>query len=323
MKFSVLIALYNKAPYIANTIASVLAQTFTDFEVVVVDDGSTDNGAVIVASFTDPRLRLVRQPNAGVSAARNLGISLAKGEWIAFLDADDWHHPDHLATLVMAQDAFPLADTVATSFIGVADSEGPWPPRWPAISADPEVELVTDLPTRWMSGQSFFTSSVAARRARLKSMQPCFAVGEWYGEDLDMWFKLAEKTPIALVKSPLAAYRIEVQGSLTAHQAELHMSPYLYRMQERALSGGMTPAQARSALWLVAQLEVSVARRALVQGNRLECLRWLIRGRRAMAGKRWWMTAAMALLFSGKLTKTWQSWRVNRTVHPIDTPDAG
>lgn len=323
MKFTVLIALYNKAPYIVNTIESALAQTFTDFEILVIDDGSTDEGAALVAAIRDPRLRLVQQPNAGVSAARNRGISLAKGEWIAFLDADDWHHPDHLATLLMAQDTFPLADMVATGFIGVADSEGPWPPRWPAISADPEIELITDLPTRWMSGQSFFTSSVAVRRARLKSMQPCFAVGEWYGEDLDMWFRLAEKTPIALANSPLAAYRIEVQGSLTAKQAELHMSPYLYRMRDRALSGGMTPAQARSAMWFISQLEVSVARRALVQGDRLECLRWLIKGRRAVVGRRWWMTAAMAFLFPGKLAKTWQLWRVNRTAHPIDSPDAG
>ena len=323
MKFSILIALYNKAPYIVNTIESVLAQTYTDFEIIVADDGSTDEGAALVRALPDPRVRLVQQPNAGVSAARNLGISVAKGEWTAFLDADDWQHPLYLETLLKAQDTFPLADAVATEYIKVAHAEGPWPPRWPTVSDNPEVELITDLPARWMSGQSFFTSSIAVRTKRLKAMQPCFAVGEWYGEDLDMWFRLAEKTPVALAKSPLAAYRSEVHGSLTARQAELHMSPYLYRMQKRALSGGMPPAQARSALWLVAQLEVSVARQALVQGSRLECLRWLAKGRRAAVGKRWWMTAAMALLFPGKLAKTWQLWRVNRTVHPLDTPDAG
>ena len=86
---SVVIPLYNKAPYIDRALRSVLAQTFQDFEVIIVDDGSTDGGAKIVKSTTDKRIKLIQQKNSGVSAARNRGIQESKSKLIAFLDADD------------------------------------------------------------------------------------------------------------------------------------------------------------------------------------------------------------------------------------------
>ena len=87
--FSIIIPLYNKAKYIENTIQSVLKQTFKNFEVIVVDDGSTDDGPEKVGLISDCRIRLIRKENGGVSSARNRGIAEARGENIAFLDADD------------------------------------------------------------------------------------------------------------------------------------------------------------------------------------------------------------------------------------------
>lgn len=89
MFFSVIIPLYNKEQYIAHTLQSVLSQDFNDFEVVVIDDGSTDKSLEVVNTFHDDRLHVICQDNAGPSAARNRGVQACSGDWVAFLDADD------------------------------------------------------------------------------------------------------------------------------------------------------------------------------------------------------------------------------------------
>jgi len=98
MLISVIIPLYNKSKWIKRAIESVLSQDYQNFELIVIDDGSTDGGGCIVEGIKDVRIRLIDQPNAGVSAARNTGIKNAKGQWIGFLDADDVWLPNNLAS---------------------------------------------------------------------------------------------------------------------------------------------------------------------------------------------------------------------------------
>ena len=86
---SVIIPLYNKQDYVLNTLNSVLSQEFNDYEIVIVDDGSTDNSVQMVKSISDKRIRIFRKDNGGPSSARNLGVKMAQGKWILFLDADD------------------------------------------------------------------------------------------------------------------------------------------------------------------------------------------------------------------------------------------
>lgn len=101
---SIIIPLYNAARFIAETLQSVQAQTYTDWECLVIDDGSTDNGAEIVQRIAqaDTRIRYVYQSNAGPSAARNHGLRLAKGDYIQFLDADDWFPPQRFERMLSA-----------------------------------------------------------------------------------------------------------------------------------------------------------------------------------------------------------------------------
>ena len=316
--FTIVVPLHDKARYIGCTLASVLAQTLPDFEVIVVDDGSTDGGADVVAAIDDPRVRLVRQANAGVSAARNLGIALARGEWIAFLDADDWQHPRYLASLLRAQRTHPEADAVASRYLPFRDGEIVAPPEWEAPT-DAAVELVTDLPTRWMQGPTLFTSSIAVRRSLLQAMQPCFAPGESFGEDLDLWFRIAERTPIALLDAPLVGYRIGVQGSLTQRHATRGLPSWVDRMRQRALQGAMDASRVRSTLRYVAQLHVDMARQALSAERRGEGLRWLLGGWRAADSRRWWLTACMVVFWPGDLVGNFLERRQQALQEPVAT----
>ena len=320
MKFSVVIPLYNKAPYIKSTLTSVLSQTVQDFEIIVLDDGSTDGGADIVAGIDDPRVRLFRQANAGVSSTRNRAISMARGQWVAFLDADDWQHPHYLQSLVIAQNLHPAVDVAATQYVPLCDNTGVWPPPWQvneAPVASDSIELIEDLPGLAMKGPTFTTSSVCIRTKRLLEMQPCFAVGESHAEDLDLWFRVAEKSPIAWVKRPLVAYRVSVEGSLSLKNTELELPPFFHRIRARALSGAMNEAQAKSTLKMVADQEISMARDALASGQRKAAIRLLWSARSWASKRRWWFTAAMTAFAPGDLVRRWEHWRIRRTIPTI------
>ena len=117
--WSIVIPLYNKAPYIEATIRSVLAQGGSDYEVIVVDDGSTDGGAERVIALADKRVRVIRQENSGVSEARNLGIGEARGQWVVLLDADDLMHPQTLEAYRLLWKTIPDSMAIGGAYIRV------------------------------------------------------------------------------------------------------------------------------------------------------------------------------------------------------------
>ena len=110
---SIVMPLYNKAPYVLRSLESVGAQTVTDLEIIVVDDGSTDEGPDLVARSSDPKIRLVRQANAGPGAARNRGLMEAQAPYVAFLDADDCWLPQFLEQNLAFLESHPHAAAVS------------------------------------------------------------------------------------------------------------------------------------------------------------------------------------------------------------------
>ena len=113
--FTVIIPLYNKEPYIKRALETVLNQTYDNFEIIIIDDGSTDEGVRIVSSIHDTRIKVFSQMNSGVSAARNRGALLAKNQYLAFLDADDTWEPNFLQEISNLIDEFPYAGIYATN----------------------------------------------------------------------------------------------------------------------------------------------------------------------------------------------------------------
>lgn len=205
---SVIIPLYNKAGSIAQALDSVLAQEYQDFEIVVVDDGSTDGGASVVENYGDVRIRLVRQENAGVSAARNRGIEEARGEYVAFLDADDVWMPGFLSEISALQREFPQCRAQATNY--VFNSNGVKSPT--ILRKIPFSGERGGLPNYFevasCSHPPVWTSAVCIERALLQEIGG-FPVGIKSGEDLLTWARVAVRTDWAYSMREMAQYNFD------------------------------------------------------------------------------------------------------------------
>ncbi|MCZ2498234.1 glycosyltransferase [Xylophilus sp. Kf1] len=308
---SIIVPVYNKAPYLQTALDSIFAQTRRDFEVVIVDDGSTDASAHILASITDRRARIFRQANAGVSSARNLGICLARSEALLFFDADDWMHPDYLKHQLHNMAMHPGRAFFATTFRRFATGQPAYRPGLP-VTCRPIV--IDDLPAAWRAGQTFITSGVAVRRDALLAEASWFPYGESCGEDMDLWLRLAEKNGLVLLPSPLIAYREDAVGSLTGMRPATALPAYLARLEARAKA--MPPALPlrRSSLDHVADARISLARRWLAQGRRLQCGRTLWAALPlAWRRPRWWVTLLMTALVPRRGALAWERYRIGRT----------
>jgi hypothetical protein len=209
---------------------------------------------------------------------------------------------------------YPQADVLATDFVRVPHALGQWPPGWASPQAAGPVELITRLARHWMDSPSLSSSSVAVRRARLQTLQPCFPVGESLGEDLDLWFRLAEQTPIALVHENRVAYRVAVEGSLStqAHTGPAQAPAFLRRLRQRVHAGALPTQLRRDTRWLIAQHELSLAREALQSGHRAQALRWLLRASPAISGRRWWFTLLMIAAMPRHWVQASLRWRAAR-----------
>lgn len=310
MLCSIVIPLYNKEAYIAAAIQSVQAQDYQEVEIVVINDGSRDGGPAIVAEMArqDTRIRLISQPNGGVSRARNAGIDEARGELVLFLDADDWYAPTYVSTVVSMARSQPQRSFFATGYQRVrGDSTATWERR------EAPFELVENYyERRWREGPFFFTSSLAARRVDLLALQPCFPPGDSFGEDQDLFFRLAEHLTLVFCPAQLVAYRIEVAGSLSAIHDYIVLPPTFLRLESRARQGLLGAVRGRSAMALVADARVSVARYALSHGRRMEAIREMLRARHGVRSLHWWVALTMCLSFSQAMVRRWESWRAGK-----------
>ena len=205
---SVVMPLYNKEQQLPATLTSVLNQTFSDFELLVINDGSTDRSVQIAQGFDDNRIFLFDQENAGVSAARNRGIAEAKSELIVFIDADDLWHPDFLSTIVGLRDDYPQAQWFATGYEIVHPETGRTSSklRGPAKAFHRGI-LPDYFGVAVCSDPPVCSSATAVMRDAIDAIGG-FPVGIKSGEDLLTWARLAVRFPLAYEARCLAIFRV-------------------------------------------------------------------------------------------------------------------
>lgn len=211
MMFSIVIPLYNKAKSIANTIQSILVQSFADFELIIVDDGSTDDSVRVVNQFTDKRIRLIQKENGGVCSARNRGIQEAKYPYIALLDADDYWDKDYLLEQTKMIADFPNATLWGINFAEVTEGN----------------KLIRKLPTGLIEGyrgyvenyfnmsdriSDLFCSSSVVIRKDIFTITGMFDERIKYSEDIDMWYRIIVNFPVAFYDRYMVFYQYDSEN---------------------------------------------------------------------------------------------------------------
>lgn len=223
MKFSVIIPLFNKAPYVIRALDSVFNQTNQDFEVIVVNDGSTDSGEVLVQEKYGNRINLIKQKNSGVSSARNRGIEESTGEYIAFLDADDYWHFEYLASINQLILSYPELKIFGTSY-----SQEPLPNKKSDFSLSPKVfgEYFKEA----IRNTYFFTSATVYSKDVFSNGLK-FDLNLSLGEDLDVLFQAILIYHNALYfPSPMVYYGQEDENSEVSkpHPFERTLFPKIF-----------------------------------------------------------------------------------------------
>lgn len=204
---SIVMPLYNKRQYVGEAIESVLRQSHADFELLIVNDGSTDDSRAIACGFDDPRIRVIDQANLGVSLARNRGVDESAGELVAFIDADDVWYERHVEALVEASRRFPSAGMFANAFSTSAGRR--------SVAFCPTFNMCSNYPCSQLDGgPAVWTSAALLRRDVLRATGG-FPVGESHGEDLVVWLRASLLAPVVFSDYVGAYYRQTPDGLAT------------------------------------------------------------------------------------------------------------
>ena len=294
MRFSVVIPLHNKELFIARAIFSVLAQTFEDFELVIIDDGSNDASVQRVQDIRDNRIRLVPQRNRGAAAARNTGIKHSSGPLIAFLDADDTWEPTFLATIDRLTRHYPNAGFYATAY-RVVEPDGLM--RTPRFGVPRRFEgyLQSYFRAAAQGRAPAFSSAIAIPRSIFNTIG-MFDTQMVVGEDNDMWARIALSRPVVFTTRVQATYHQDadpehrlanVGPKAASYEAFQHSKALLSRLN----SGQIPVATQAEVNYYLADRLLRTARTQVLSGhpdNAIATLDWLNTfNRQDLIARRW------------------------------------
>jgi glycosyltransferase involved in cell wall biosynthesis len=216
---SIVIPLFNKEKEIQNTLESVLQQTFSNFEVLVINDGSTDGSEGKVLAFSDQRIKYIKTTNGGVSKARNTGIQLATAPLIAFLDADDLWLPNHLDDLIELQNDFPEAGLLIKNYKFVYAENHHIQPVFNGIDNPNFRGIVKDFFQASLNYRLAWTSAVAVPKSVFEQVgvfDEKITLGA--GEDTDLWTRIALKYPVVFDSKISALYKTDASNRISHSQ---------------------------------------------------------------------------------------------------------
>ncbi|MGB9716145.1 MAG: glycosyltransferase family 2 protein [Thermodesulfovibrionales bacterium] len=232
---SIIMPLYNKRPYVRRALESVQQQTFTNWELIVVDDGSTDGGADIVKGINDNRIQVIHQENKGPGAARNAGLAIARGKYVAFLDADDEYLPLFLEKgIILLEDKTANVTMVFTDFYYYPDMrrymifEEGVNSSVIEISPKTDLKLIRKLCSHWTCA-AIMKTDIVRKWGGFFDKYKCL-----YGEDGFLFIKLVFNERISIVPEPLVIYHTEASdlyGGSTINKC-FPVAPYLEYPEE-------------------------------------------------------------------------------------------
>ncbi|OPJ65367.1 glycosyltransferase family 2 protein [Clostridium chromiireducens] len=225
LKFSVVIPLYNKEKYLYKTIESVLKQTYADFELIIIDDGSTDNSLKIANSFNDDRIKVYKQANAGASAARNFGIKKAEGEFIAFIDGDDIWYENFLETIISLMNKYPNLKVYGTA-IGLNDYEKQIESK--RRNMEEKDFIIENYFYYKIKKDIYLTASSAVVKKEVFYDIGYFQEGLRNWEDLDMWARITLKYDVAFSTKICAIYQQNIIGSASRYNGKINADFFDY-----------------------------------------------------------------------------------------------
>ncbi|MEB3181796.1 MAG: glycosyltransferase [Nostocaceae cyanobacterium] len=217
---SVILPVYNGAATIRETITSVFSQTFSDLELIVINDGSQDSTLDIINSFSDARLKLFSYPNAGQAASRNRGVSHAVGEYISFIDADDLWKPEKLANQLKALQENPQA-AVAYSWTDHIDDKSQF------LRVGCRMTVQGNVYPELLIGNFIENGSNPLIRKQIFNEVGGFEISLNPAEDWDLWLRLAANYQYVVVKSPDILYRVSTNS--------MSSSSYIHKMEASSL----------------------------------------------------------------------------------------
>lgn len=204
MRFSVIVPLYNKAPYVEKALGSILNQTYADYELIVIDDGSTDDSlAVARRVLNGTKAIIISQKNTGVSVARNNGVAASTGDFLCFLDADDWWENDFLEKMSSFIDEFPDAKLYSSNYFYVKNARSSVRVNIQTGYYNYFKEYSQNLNMPAWTGATCISRTVFEE---LSGFKPFLKLGE----DFDLWLRVALTYKTAFLNIPLASYNQDV-----------------------------------------------------------------------------------------------------------------